>query len=275
MDKEGKMIFTDGTIYQGTFLNGKRNGKGEYKSKDLHYIGNWLNGKMHGEGILVFLADESSYDGNFENDKREGYGKHIYKSEGSTYEGNWYNDMKHGQGKITYKDGSTYEGFWYNDLPRLNISDKVLGDSESLCLKKWETNDIILLYNPKNLVNQKYLFNVETDIDNTEGRNICNYMFLSENLKKLKELTAKQSASRRRALGLEGDVEEEKIENPYTREPMDPRFIKPYILSIIKSTETSEGGKRKRKIKSKRKQTNKRKQKNKSQTKKKTKRKLH
>ena len=47
------IIYINGDIYNGEYVNDKREGEGEYKSSDgVIYKGKWLNDMKHGEGIL-------------------------------------------------------------------------------------------------------------------------------------------------------------------------------------------------------------------------------
>lgn len=81
-----KQSFSDGSYYEGDFVNGKFHGKGKYT---------WANGTY--------------YEGDFANGDFNGYGKRTY-DDGAVYEGEFENDMRHGKGKMTYADGETYEG---------------------------------------------------------------------------------------------------------------------------------------------------------------------
>lgn len=52
----GVYIYTDKTKYQGTYNNGKKNGKGIcYFSNGDSYDGMWRNGQMDGKGKKSFL----------------------------------------------------------------------------------------------------------------------------------------------------------------------------------------------------------------------------
>jgi hypothetical protein len=87
----GKMVYTNGVIYEGDFVNGK----------------------IEGQGTLTFPSGEI-YVGQFSNNARNGRGKNTY-SNGDIYDGNWVNEKKEGQGVFTSKDGSYYSGEWKND----------------------------------------------------------------------------------------------------------------------------------------------------------------
>ena len=90
-DGIGKTTYQNGSIYEGNYKEGKRDGKGIYVDQDgtIIYQGEWQNGKRHGQG--------------------------TYKDqEGNVYQGEWQNGKRHGQG--TYKDpqGNVYQGEWQN-----------------------------------------------------------------------------------------------------------------------------------------------------------------
>lgn len=77
-------------VYQGSFKNGLKEGKGLYK---------YPNGDV--------------YEGEWLNNEKSGYG--IYKySEGFFYEGNFKHNLKDGPGKF-HKDGLIIEGLWEQD----------------------------------------------------------------------------------------------------------------------------------------------------------------
>lgn len=130
---EFKRIEIDGDLFEGYFLNGKKNGRGKYTWANGNvYDGNWVDGKCTGKGRISWssgaffdgewldgtmtegkysFADGSVYEGSFKNGKYDGYGKRIYK-DGEKYEGQWHDDKKHGHGTCTWANGDTYEGDW-------------------------------------------------------------------------------------------------------------------------------------------------------------------
>ena len=69
--------YKDGTRYEGTYLNGKKNGKGQ-----LNFI------------------DESKYRGEFLNNEITGIGEY-YWNDGKIYKGEWKNNKMYGKGEIT------------------------------------------------------------------------------------------------------------------------------------------------------------------------------
>jgi hypothetical protein len=112
---KGKMDYGEGEMYEGGFVNDVREGKGRYDWPDGSFqIGNWLNNEMHGPGIMLNTEKGDYYTGEFAYGNYTGNGTMVYGDE-STYEGYWLYDKRHGQGKYTYKNGNFYEGEWQND----------------------------------------------------------------------------------------------------------------------------------------------------------------
>ena len=128
-----------GNLYIGNFVDNRREGKGELRTKRIHYIGEFKNNQLNGKGKIKFLKEGHSYKGNFMNNEitgfgvfkwsngdiyegemkngvMNGYGKYVYKN-GQIYEGNYLNGKKHGLGKMIYKNNKIYEGEFKNGKP--------------------------------------------------------------------------------------------------------------------------------------------------------------
>ena len=84
------MIYSDGSTYEGNFLNDEFHGKGKYISKDLIYDGFWKKGYSHGEGTEIW-SDGNKYKGQFKMGKKHGFGVYTWQN-GTTYRGMWEND---------------------------------------------------------------------------------------------------------------------------------------------------------------------------------------
>ena len=132
---KGKIVYKDGAIYDGDWLNDNRHGRGKYVFQKYVYEGDWLNDKANGKGKIV-SKDGNIYEGDWLNNNRHGKGKYVFK-DGNIYEGDWLNDKAngkgkmlfkghlyegsflnnniHGKGKAVYKDGTVYEGDWLNN----------------------------------------------------------------------------------------------------------------------------------------------------------------
>lgn len=113
----GKMIYGDGSYYEGGFIQGERNGKGVYKSDTEHYEGQWYNGKLRGVGYFWKLEGQME----------------------TKYQGDFYDDLKHGNGtfeKMTRLNGGyeniKYSGNFNNDLPSEYGEYKIIYNCRSL-----------------------------------------------------------------------------------------------------------------------------------------------
>jgi len=99
----------DGSVYQGEFLNGLRQGRGICNYPEgFCYDGDWLNDKATGQGKYTNL-DGSVYVGGFLNGFRSGKGKETL-ADGRIYDGQWADNQKNGKGVMTWTDGDRYEG---------------------------------------------------------------------------------------------------------------------------------------------------------------------
>jgi hypothetical protein len=64
-----EISFNDGSKYKGTWKNGKRHGKGEFKTSDgCFYCGDWIENVIEGEGIFCYL-NKDVYRGSFSNNQ--------------------------------------------------------------------------------------------------------------------------------------------------------------------------------------------------------------
>jgi len=124
---KGKEYFgyDDLLIFEGEYLNGKRNGKGKeynYNSSKLEYEGEYLNGKRNGKGKEFYYNGKLRFEGEYLNGKRNGIGKEYsfeqkLRFDGEFIKGNKYNgkgyddktseikyELKNGKGFITEYD---------------------------------------------------------------------------------------------------------------------------------------------------------------------------
>ena len=128
----------DDLIFEGTYLNGKRHGKGkEYYSNDqIKFEGEYINGKRNGKGKEYYSNDQIKFEGEYLNNKewigtRYDYdGKIMYKLNNNIngkeyddysgkliFEGEYLNGKRHGKGKEYYDSGELrFEGEYRNDL---------------------------------------------------------------------------------------------------------------------------------------------------------------
>lgn len=99
-----------GDVFEGYFLNGKKNGHGKYiwANGDV-FDGNWVDGKRNGKGKVTW-SNGASFDGEWK-DNQMSEGKRTYPN-GEKYEGQWHDGKMHGRGTYTWADGTSYEGEW-------------------------------------------------------------------------------------------------------------------------------------------------------------------
>merc|ERR1712137_1380929 len=106
----GKMIFTNGDVYEGNFVNGLRHGYGVYVDyKGNRYEGDFSNGKRTGYGKLIFASPKHIYEGNFKKGVPQGFGKTTF-SNGDIYEGEHDADERHGFGIFQGANCGSYRG---------------------------------------------------------------------------------------------------------------------------------------------------------------------
>lgn len=111
--REGKGNFTwpDGTMYSGDWKADKQTGNASLIIFDGgKYEGEYADGNIQGNGIFTW-AEGSSYSGQWNKGQQEGKGTYI-GSNGDTYEGTWKAGKYDGYGSIHTKNGDSYEGQW-------------------------------------------------------------------------------------------------------------------------------------------------------------------
>ena len=110
-DKIITVYLEDGSVYEGECKNGRPNGKGSMTSYDNKtiYDGDWVNGKREGIGKLI-ISDEYNYTGPFENDIFSGTGGVLCDIKGNIYEGDFEKGKFEGYGHYKMSNGDTYIG---------------------------------------------------------------------------------------------------------------------------------------------------------------------
>ncbi|CAF2728622.1 unnamed protein product [Rotaria sp. Silwood2] len=108
----GKLIFADGSYYQGEFANNEIMGQGTryFASSRNTYTGHFYYGEMDGHGRLK-MGNDDCYEGDFKSNHFEGDGSYLSYDK-QLYTGTWHNHCRHGYGEQTYFDGSRYSGDW-------------------------------------------------------------------------------------------------------------------------------------------------------------------
>ncbi|XP_070241176.1 MORN repeat-containing protein 1 isoform X1 [Bos mutus] len=135
----GKLLFKDGSYYEGDFVDGEITGEGcrHWALTGNTYTGQFVLGEPQGHGIMKYQAgghyegelfrglreghgclvdaDGQVYWGSFHDNKRHGQGQMVFRN-GDKYEGNWVRDQRQGHGMLRLADGSTYEGQWHSGV---------------------------------------------------------------------------------------------------------------------------------------------------------------
>merc|ERR1711874_99025 len=105
----------DGSMYMGQLVDGKRHGRGVFRSSFelFMYEGEWNDDHRHGNGRCSW-EDGRFYKGQFVNGKFEGEGHMEWKTPQGTviFEGQYVDDLKQGTGKYIWPDGRIYDGEW-------------------------------------------------------------------------------------------------------------------------------------------------------------------
>ncbi|CAF4803488.1 unnamed protein product [Rotaria sp. Silwood1] len=111
----GKLIFADGSYYQGEFANNEIMGQGTryFASSRNTYTGHFYYGEMDGHGRLK-MGNDDCYEGEFNSNHFEGEGSYLSHDK-QLYTGAWHNHRRHGYGEQTYLDGSRYSGDWISN----------------------------------------------------------------------------------------------------------------------------------------------------------------
>jgi hypothetical protein len=129
--KEGfcKEIYEDGSIFEGFYKQGKRQGKGFYRDiKDSSiYMGNFSNDEIQGSGVKI-EDDGDKLVGEFQ----EGAlvkGVIEYKN-GIKYLGDLSNGVRHGKGKLIFNNDYVFEGQFVHDQISTAFEKGVLVDSK-------------------------------------------------------------------------------------------------------------------------------------------------
>lgn len=99
MNGEGMYQFSDGTRYEGTFLNNRPHELGSTTySTGTTYKGRYSRGSYHGFGTLA-CREGATYEGQWKKGKRHGNGKLVQEC-GLTYVGDFKDGKPHGRGKV-------------------------------------------------------------------------------------------------------------------------------------------------------------------------------
>ena len=128
---DGKVAWANGDVFEGTLVDGKRQGVGKFSWQGGQYQGDWVDNKAIGKGSLTFkngdeyiglvqeavadgegvmkFASGDIYRGSFVKGKAQGQGTYLWRN-GQSFEGAWLQDQPQGKGVLKYANGNRYEG---------------------------------------------------------------------------------------------------------------------------------------------------------------------
>ena len=104
----GELLYTNGTVTAGKWIDGVMHGKGVYMSHEMTYKGDFCNNAFQGKGVQTYNDDGEHYIGVFVNGERAGFGKMTLPN-GNYYIGYWTDSAFDGDGTL-YANGTIYNG---------------------------------------------------------------------------------------------------------------------------------------------------------------------
>nr|XP_055118561.1 MORN repeat-containing protein 1 isoform X7 [Symphalangus syndactylus] len=111
----GKLLFKDGSYYEGAFVDGEIMGEGRRHwawSGDT-FSGQFVLGEPQGYGVMEYKAG-GCYEGEVSHGMREGHG-FLVDQDGQVYQGSFHDNKRHGHGQMLFKNGDKYDGDWVRD----------------------------------------------------------------------------------------------------------------------------------------------------------------
>ena len=103
------LVADDGSVYEGSYLEGKRHGIGILRMSDgTVYEGQFEAGQIQGSGVQTQF-DGTVYEGQFHNGRFQGQGT-LSKLNGMNYSGGFQSGEYHGDGVLEYANGDVYKG---------------------------------------------------------------------------------------------------------------------------------------------------------------------
>ena len=110
----GIEMMADGSIYKGSFVAGRKEGKGLLETSRGTYSGRFSQNLANGHGKFEGTNGQS-YVGMWKNGKWHGQGSLTKRSEGQTYIGEFKEGLMHGKIRVTDKHGRQVKaGTWQN-----------------------------------------------------------------------------------------------------------------------------------------------------------------
>ena len=110
----GKIVWADGTQFEGTLVRGMKEGKGRFRwSNGQRYNGDWARDLPNGKGTIIF-PNGDRYTGDVTDGMPHGQGTTRFKG-GDVYSGAWVRGKSQGYGRYTWVNGSYWEGEFKDD----------------------------------------------------------------------------------------------------------------------------------------------------------------
>ncbi|XP_035509475.1 ankyrin repeat and MYND domain-containing protein 1 [Morone saxatilis] len=110
----GVQEWSDGSRYEGEFVNGFKHGTGKYTwSNGECYEGSFYKDYRHGEGLYCWPTGHK-FIGKFYLNRKEGYGQQLFP-DGATFQGLYRADQRFGPGVVSYLDGREDAGLWLGE----------------------------------------------------------------------------------------------------------------------------------------------------------------
>lgn len=136
-----RVVYLDGSMYQGCIRNLKKNGLGVFVDSSGHstaskwvddqaddmtivkglddqiiFQGTIKQGMRDGEGFFKDYIHGYEYKGRFSLNLYNGYGVKIYTN-GQVYKGNFVDGLEDGNGTLTFNDGRVFSGQFFKGVP--------------------------------------------------------------------------------------------------------------------------------------------------------------
>lgn len=114
-DSSGKFEFTNGYVYEGSFIHNKIDGAGKLTIPGVGvYQGIFSDGKRSGKGVMTY-SNGDIYNGDWDNDQMSGTGTYTFAN-GDKYTGEFSANKYNGTGTYTFSSNSkSYTGTWTNN----------------------------------------------------------------------------------------------------------------------------------------------------------------
>ncbi|XP_067369143.1 ankyrin repeat and MYND domain-containing protein 1 [Channa argus] len=110
----GVQDWSDGSRYEGDFVDGYKHGRGRYTWKNgEYYEGSFYKDYRHGDGIYCWPTGHK-FLGMFYLNRKEGYGQQLFP-DGAIFQGLYHADQRFGPGVISYPDGHQDVGLWLGE----------------------------------------------------------------------------------------------------------------------------------------------------------------